>query len=139
MMRRRNWDVALLQWATQQEGRPYAWGETDCIALALAAVGVLYPAPPPLPRFPSKVAALRALAEAPDLIVATPAAAGAAPLALGFAAIGDLLVPPPDRDEPAVLVGLGGWALASSPADGVQRVPVAALPPATIAWRLPHG
>lgn len=139
MMRRRNWDVALLQWAARQEGRPYVWGETDCIALAVAAVRVLYPAAPTLPRFPSKMAALRAIAGAPALIRDTLIAAGAVPLALGFAAIGDLLVPPPDLDEPAVLVGLGGWALVSSPADGVRRVPVAALPPATLAWRFPHG
>ena len=139
MMRRRNWDVALLQWAVQQGGRPYAWGETDCVTLALAAVGVLYPAPPPLPRFPSKLAALRALAEAPDLIPATLAAAGAVPLALGFAGAGDLLVPPSDLDEAAVLVCLGGSALVSDPGLGVSRVPTLALPADTIAWRLPHG
>lgn len=134
-----NWDVALQAWADALVGQPYAWGRTDCVSLAIAAIGVLYPHQPALPGYPSKTAALRALAEDPVLIPRTLELLGATPTTRAFAQAGDILVSPAGADELALLVSLGAWALTGTPVAGVVRLPTLALPPETIAWRLPHG
>lgn len=33
MLRPRNWDIALAQWARSIAGSPFVWGETDCGSL----------------------------------------------------------------------------------------------------------
>jgi len=142
LLRRQNWDVALQAWADAQVGQPYAWGHTDCVSLAIAAIRVLYPQQDPaaLPAFPSKAAALRALAADPDLLVQSLEWLGAVPLALGYTQAGDLLVAPTDAaGEPALLVGLGAWAIAATPAEGVVRIRTRQLRADTVTWRLPHG
>ena len=42
MMRPRNWDVALAQWARSVVGQPFVWGETDCVWLVRAALRTIY-------------------------------------------------------------------------------------------------
>lgn len=37
-MRPANWDVALATWAGDQLGRPFVWGETDCVTLCFAGL-----------------------------------------------------------------------------------------------------
>ena len=36
--RPQNWRQLLMRWASSQVGRPFVWGETNCVALALAAI-----------------------------------------------------------------------------------------------------
>lgn len=139
MMRVANWDSVLRAWAATQLGAPYVWGRTDCVSLTTTGLQQLYPAPLGLPAFPTKHAALRALLEDPALLAGTLTALGAVAVALPFAQAGDVLEPPPDLDEPAVLLCLGAATLATAPAEGVHLVPTLALPPTTRAWRLAHG
>lgn len=139
MMRRRNWDIRLCTWAAAQLGRPYVWGETDCLALALGALQAQYPALPPLPIFPTQAAALRAIAADPGVIGATLYAAGARAVAQVFLQAGDL-VELPDPREPGLAIAVWpGWCLLTTPATGVGRIRISELPAAAIAWRFPHG
>lgn len=43
MMRCRNWDVKLAEWANQRLGLPFEWGRTDCVSLVREALGIMYP------------------------------------------------------------------------------------------------
>lgn len=40
MTKIQHWRQALTAWVNQQNGKPFVWGETNCIALALAATDV---------------------------------------------------------------------------------------------------
>lgn len=139
MMRVPNGDAVLRAWAVTLLGADYVWGQSDCLSLVTAGLQQLYPVPLPLPTYPSKRAALRALVDTPSLITDTLRALGATPYVLPFAQTGDVLVPPVDLLEPTVLLCLGGMSLTASPALGVHLAPTLALPPATRAWRLAHG
>ncbi|MFM7009312.1 MAG: DUF6950 family protein, partial [Betaproteobacteria bacterium] len=45
LTRRDNWLQRLTEWASAEQGKPFAWGETNCVALALRAIDVQLEAP----------------------------------------------------------------------------------------------
>jgi hypothetical protein len=53
-----NWDVLLAEWAAAQVGRPFVWGETDCVSLTCAGLAVVLGRPFfPKPAYSSEAAA----------------------------------------------------------------------------------
>jgi len=42
MKRLPDWEVLLMTFARSEVGRPFAWGETNCVSLALRALDVQY-------------------------------------------------------------------------------------------------
>lgn len=51
LIRRDDWLQRLTKWATDEQGKPFAWGETNCVALALRAIDVQLDAPFFMPTY----------------------------------------------------------------------------------------
>lgn len=133
MKRTQTWEVDLVAWAEAARGKPFIWGETDCVSLARQAVRAVYGEDPaPDLAYNSLREAMAVLAER-DL----PTRLGAAGFMLVeggpiFAQNADLVVgaDPETPNFPAVAVHVAGRWVVTSPERGVE------IGPATLPWGL---
>ena len=141
-MRRPDWEQRLLAWADAQIGQPFAWGVTDCHALALRAFEAMHGCfPDQIPEWSSEREALALLVSGWGPLEALPRL-GAVPIPHDYWQRGDVIVEPAKGGGIAgVLVVLGdGRFLTSHPGDVVHWVERAELDPAVSCWRWPrHG
>jgi hypothetical protein len=140
LMRFHDWERRLLDWAEASVGQPFVWGVTDCHALALAALDVMYGGSvrpiPTSPVWSNPTVALRLYREW------NPAGflplLGATVRPLGYVQRGDLVLEPiPEQGHfHPVLVALGaGRFLTSAPEEPVRIAPLVEVNPAATAWR----
>ena len=138
MDRRANWPHWLATWAEGMLGKPFAWGVTDCHALALAAFAVIHGVrPPEAPTWASRDEADALIAEGWDPLKALPRL-GAVRVEPGFCRPGDVAVEPPKEATgyPGVLVALGmGRFLTGAPGAVVHIVTHDEIDPAATFWR----
>ena len=93
-----DWEAALVRYANEQTGRPFAYGETDCGSLVVGALAVMYTEPPlPSPRYGDLRQALHIVAGLEDGVVGVMAHAGARTLTARYAQAGDVVVWPDKR------------------------------------------
>lgn len=89
-----------MAWAATQRGRPRIWGETDCGALARAALTEMFGEDvfPALPHWTSPRAALAVL-EMIGSVEQLLQAAGAVPTTLPFLRAGDIVIIPDEEER----------------------------------------
>lgn len=117
--RRPNHDVELTEWHTQQNGRAFRWGNTDCGSLVRRGLNVACAhRVSEFPRYTTRRGALRTLARMDEIIEAV----GATRVHPGFHRSGDVVVYRTDEDEPASLgiVTAPGVVCTASPELGVH-------------------
>lgn len=138
-----NWDLALLEWAERQLGRPFAWGTTDCTTLLHDGLAVMYGGPvgPEIPAYDTLAGATRVLKQlggaVPQLLQM-----GAERVGPGFARSGDVVVIPAAEGEITDVAALVVRArtLTVAPGETVEWGPIPAPDaPAAYVLRLPHG
>lgn len=136
MIRVPNWDTLLFEWAMEQRGKPYVWGETDCGSLVRSAVGIISGEPAFAHVWPyrTRAQAGRRLSETGG-VSAVLLAAGWVAVPLTMAQQGDVLIMDTE-DGPACGVIVARLLLTSDLAAGVQLLPV---PDAGVLLRAPHG
>jgi len=144
-MRTLNWQAALAQWAQGIVGRPFAWGETDCHALALDAIRAMYVEGDPIrdgwPEWRSLGDAARLYASGWSPVDALERRGFGAVVREGpsFARAGDLLVAP---DTPFWRVGVvvpGAKVVSSRVDEAVTVLPLASMWTETQLVRLRDG
>jgi hypothetical protein len=138
-----NWDVNATLWAIDQVGKPFVWGETDCVSLLRRMLAVMYgePVGPPLAyhSLNSAIDVSRELGGVRKVLTDL----GAVPLDLiAYANTGDVLVDVrragDDPFEP-VLPVITDKFLFTEPDGLVQLLPLHAAPLEAVPYRLPHG
>lgn len=129
--RQDHWNHKLVEWAEAIRGRPYVWGQYDCVTLALVAVGIITGvAPAPLAAglrpYRTEFGALRAM-----LLYGKDAAGFFADVGLQrvdggirFAQSGDLLIVHWPLQLPSVGVVVSRHVLESNEAAGVELLPL---------------
>ena len=132
-LRQRGWEQALATWADGVVGKPYAWGETDCLSLASAAIAAMTRTPLALPPYRSAASAKQQV----ECVLAEHGTIGDALVAQGarrigaatWAQPGDLLVAEPTDDWPFPEVGIvvGRHVVVADEARGVQLESVGLL------------
>jgi hypothetical protein len=143
MRRVRNWDVLLTEWAIEQIGRPFLWGQTDCMSLVRRAAAVLYGGVDPfterVPRWSdaATAAAVGQICGGPERALEY---VGAVAVGWRYAQTGDVWVRPPED---------GGWGYAAGVVvsghllraieDGEVAWSPLEDPGTGVVWRLPHG
>lgn len=122
MTRVPNWDLRLLQWAESMNGKPFAWGETDCGSLVRSAMQNIYgvDAFGGVGRYSTRAAALKRQSETGGVYAAL-TAAGWSEIPLPFAQQGDVLIHPGDG-MPGAGVVVARQVLITNPDHGVQLV-----------------
>lgn len=132
VFRHPQWRTRLLVWAQTVRGQPYVWGQTDCAALARAALYEMFcrDVVPQVPTWTSKRTALRAL-RAVGGIDALLRSLGAEVVTLPFVRAGDIIVTAPDdRTEPlGMLVYTDPWCVSATPETGVAWIDRSSLSP----------
>jgi hypothetical protein len=104
--------AALEKTLRKYRGKPFKWGETDCVKMARSHLRLMGHKPPPIPRYYSAIGARRALAEtgcdtlAELLDLYLPRIAPAAMLP------GDLAMLPGEPPFDAVVIALPGGKVA---------------------------
>lgn len=133
-----NWEQRLARWVRTQRGRPFEWGETDCVSLVRGAVAIVRG------ETPWRLAGGASRAEgwyttvrgAREAYAATGGVErvlcddiGAAPVGHAYVTTGDIVASDPKDDEPwgAVGVVLDIRVLSSDPERGVTLDPWHAL------------
>ena len=92
MRRVRNWDVALVLLANKLNGRKFRWGTTDCGAVVIRAIRVMYPKSP-LPKLKwTSLSTARATLKRVDGFESVLRAAGAERVEPNFARAGDVII-----------------------------------------------
>lgn len=147
-MRRRvhNWDVLAVIWATEQIGKPFVWGETDCGSLTQAMLEVMYGEDlAPGYRYADLRGALMAVTVSGG-VLAVLELLGAVPLqSILYAGTGDVLIAPPadtgNEDAPfeRALPVITDRILLTTPRQSVRTAPLLSAPPDAVAYRVPHG
>ena len=134
MTRVLNWDCLAVEWAIQQVGKPFVWGETDCCSLLNRMWEVMYGEPmfdltytslPEALRFSAHIGGVRhALTEM-----------GCTTLPLSYASTGDAIVAD-DEPFPTVLSVINDQALLSDDDKPVRLVPLSSVAPTVTVYRL---
>lgn len=144
MNKHSDWEQRLLDWARGLEGTKVLWGATDCHALAVEALQLMYPVSPlgPTPRWSSLGCAVRLskIWRAPDILLGS----GARAQPFGFSQVGDIITEPLNFAKTrfqSVLVSLGReGCLTADPEDLVVKIaPNGAVCEGAVAWRWPVG
>ena len=136
-----DWEAALVRYADEQVGRPFTYGETDCGALVVGALAVMYTEPPlPRPRYGNLRQALHIVAGLSGGVAGVLTHAGARSLTTQYAQAGDVVVWP-DKGERVPCLGVlvsVGQVLTSDEKAGphIMNVRDEGLADATL-WRLP--
>ncbi len=130
VFRHPRWRTRLLAWAQAVRGQPYVWGQTDCAALARAALYEMFcrDVAPQVPTWTSKRTALRIL-NIVGGIDALLRSLGAEVVTLPFVRAGDIIVTAPDdRTDPlGMLIYTDPWCVSATPETGVAWVARTAL------------
>ena len=144
-----NWERQLIEWADRQVGRPFAWGQTDCCALAHGALALLHHAGPALPVYRDRASAAAVIAHlgGAEGVAAWLGALGGQSGELGLIQHGDIVirpVPDPAQLPVQVFIFVSGRLVGADIDAGVRWYDIAALqraiaddPVPTFAWRLP--
>lgn len=135
-------DIRLMEFVRSEVGRPFEWGETNCLALALRAVDAMRGTTLHATHRHRMSSAARALAgtrkHGLDGVVRFLQQHGLIELAPNFAQEGDILLGLSEDGQIAAHVSLGTRVLSSTPDDGVILLRLATVSPApTLAagWR----
>lgn len=129
-LRQRHWETRLVAWADTVLGKPYVWGETDCLSLAATAVREITGTPLPVPSYRSALAARQEVArvlEEHETIGAALQHHGARWIgSAAWAQPGDLLVwePTAEWPFPEVAVVVGVHIVTADEHRGVVREPL---------------
>ena len=138
----RNWDNAVVKWATTQRGRPFVWGQTDCVSLYRNALQVMYGEPiGPGLTYHSLPSALAASAECGGIRKVL-LELGAVPLeSAAYANTGDVLIDVL-RDGDAfesTLPVITDKIMFADPEGVIVLVPLRDAPRDVTAYRMPYG
>lgn len=140
-MRIRNWDVALITWATSVIGQPFKWGQTDCASLVRTACEVMYAADlfPDVGRYDTHAGAMRALAYTGGVRQSL-RLVGATIQDVKYAQTGDIVLGPGHAGEPteSAFVVIGKVMLVTNMGMRVDLAPVSAAMPGSDVMRLPR-
>lgn len=143
-LRQRGWEIALAAWADDVVGKPYTWGQTDCLSLAASAILAMTRTALALPPYRSAATAKQQV----EVVLDEHGSIGGALLAQGarriggasWAQPGDLLVwePTDEWPFPEVAVVVGHKAIAADEAHGVcvQPLTVVVRDPAVTLYRV---
>lgn len=136
MIRVPNWDTLLFEWALEQRGKPYVWGETDCGSLVRAAACVLFGVDTfeHVEPYTTRAAATKRQNETGG-VSAVLLATGWTEQPLTMAQQGDVLILD-SEDGPACGIIVARLLLTSDPTNGVQLLPV---PDVGTLFRAPNG
>lgn len=138
MMRVRNWDVRLVEWANDLVGQEYDWGRTDCGSLVERAHRLMFGKQIfPGMKYSTKREAVAIHARTGG-VEGVLRKAGAVEIERNFVQQGDVFVEPDGDGMPSCAVVIAGGLLMTSPTDGVQLVPLA-LAGDGVFLRVPHG
>lgn len=136
-------EILLQQFVRREVGRPFVWGETNCVALALRAVDAMHGTALHAAHRKHMTTPVRARAwtrkNGARGVIEQLVADGLEELAPAFAQVGDILVGETADGQIAAHICLGTRVLSSTEADGVRYLPLSAVsPPPTFAagWRV---
>ncbi len=96
-MRPTDWSVRLVEWAEHRLGQPFAWGQVDCVMLALEAYDLLAAADPGVAeawrgRYDSELSGAQLARDENTDLRGLLAGLGCVPVARGFQQRGDLIL-----------------------------------------------
>jgi len=117
-----NWDGRLVAWAKEMVGRPFVWGETDCITLAIEAIEIIHPGQIKfdLPFWDSKKTAIVAIKKINGFSAYMEKHGAVKIESELLARAGDLLVAPSVDSIEGCQVVIGGKIISSRPDEGVH-------------------
>lgn len=133
-MRVLNWDVLATKWAIEQVGKPFVWGETDCVSLMRQMAEIINGEPFGTHRYTSLRGALD-VQEATGGICQALRDAGAVEIRRSYATTGDVIVAD-DEPFPAVLLVITDKALFADHDQGVRLIPLSSVSPDATVYRL---
>jgi hypothetical protein len=137
-----NWDNAAVHWAIAQVGKPFAWGETDCVSLLRGMLAEIYGEP---------IGSNHSYADLPSALAVTKLTGGPRQVlwqlgadtlpGLPYANTGDVLIAPPREDEPfeSVMPVITDKYLFTQPDSTVLLLPLQLAPDDATAYRLPFA
>lgn len=127
-------DVRLMEFVRAEMGRPFAWGDTNCVALALRALDAMHGLALHARHRHHMSSAVRALAWTREHgalgVILELLRDGLVEVDPMYSQIGDILVGETDDGQIAAHVCLGVRVLSSTEADGVVQVRREGLHPA---------
>lgn len=133
-------ELRLQQFVRSEIGKPFEWGETNCLALALRAVDYLHGTTLHADHKHRMTSAKRAQAGTRKHglagVMRFLEKAGLVEVKPNFAQPGDILLGLTDDGQIAAHISLGTRCLSSTQDHGVEMIPVFAIKPITAAgWR----
>lgn len=136
-------EIRLMEFVRDELGRPFEWGETNCLALALRAMDAMHGTNLHATHRHRMSSAARALAGTREHglkgVMMFLQQHGLTALTLNYAQEGDILLGLTEDGQIAAHVSLGNRVLSSTQADGVILLRLATVSPApTLAagWRV---
>ena len=141
MRRTPNWDVALVEYASVMQGRPFKYGSTDCGTLVRDALRVMYGKD--MLRGMGSYRTLKAARKVSRSVGSVPDylkdRLGCERIRRNFVQAGDIVVlPGEDMRMPQLAVVVGGKLMVSVVDTGVQIVPMPKWPRGTVILRVPQ-
>lgn len=140
MLRVRDWDVALVQFASTMQGKPFKYGTTDCAYVVRGALKAMYGKD--LLRGMGSYRTLRDARKLAKSVGSVPAYLkehlGCKRIRRNFTQAGDIVVLPGDERLPSLAVVVGGKLMVSVVDTGVQIVPLPRWPKGTVILRVPQ-
>jgi hypothetical protein len=130
MVRQQDWSSRLQKWAAAQQSRPFIWGETDCCALARAALIEMFGSflAVHLPRW-DNLRGARVILQVRGSVGEILEQLGAERTSLPFMRVGDIVVcsePLEDAGGVAAMVCINGQQCLAGTREGVVMM----IPPA---------
>jgi Domain of unknown function (DUF6950) len=138
----RNWDNAVVKWATELRGKKFVWGQTDCVSNLRAMLEVMYGEPIAPEWAYDSLDAAKAVEQASGGVLPVLLSLGAVALkGPAYANTGDVLIDilrPGDLFRSTLPV-IGDKILFADPDHVLVLVPLRDAPNDVTAYRLPHG
>jgi hypothetical protein len=136
-----NWDTQTVTWAIAQLGKPFCWGETDCVSLLRGMLQIMYGEPVgPTDPYDDLRSACEVHRLTGGVWRVLKSFGSSELLGVTYASTGDVLLASPREDEPfeAVMPVINDKYLFTEPGGLVQLMPLRFAPDDTVAYRLPH-